>query len=86
MAVNGENYAAYGFCFSWVGIIISAEFWSNTSSGPTCSGGALDGLFNAQDINPFVVILTTGGVVPEPMTMGLLAMGGLGLILRRRRA
>jgi len=51
--------------------------------------GDIDGMFgfNAHDINPFVYLLTMGEYfhVPEPATLGLLLVGGLGILLRRRR-
>jgi len=44
-----------------------------------------DGLLNSQDINPFVALLTGGVPVPEPTTVGFLGVGGLVVLLRRRR-
>ena len=38
-----------------------------------------------QDLNTRPVLLVDYDVVPEPATMGLLAMGGLGMLLRRKR-
>jgi len=47
-----------------------------------------DGQLNNLDINPFVSLLTGGSsieAVPEPTSLAMLTLGGLGLLSRRRR-
>ena len=60
------------------------------TSGVNYAGGNAncDDLVNATDLailkGTFGFVALTGGSVPEPMTIGLLAMGGLTLLRRRR--
>ena len=67
--VNGE--AAFNAAYPL------GEFWA-----ADCK---IDGNIDNLDITPFVALIAGGGqAVPEPITIGLLAVGGVAVVLRRR--
>ena len=56
----------------------TGEFWA-----ADCK---TDGYIDNLDITPFIAAIVSGGeAVPEPITIGLLAAGGVAVLLRRRR-
>ena len=85
----------------WLGVApvssksVAGQFYLQNSGakGPIFSGGS-DGFFANPDEGYGIGPLTEADldfayvvqIVPEPAAAGLLALGGLGLLLRRRRA
>ena len=98
---NDSPFGAFGYSLDWIGPngnptgVTSLSFEIFTAGGPLTLGSTLYNgvpLFFAADVlgngNTGNVAARGGGVVPEPATwaMMLVGFGGLGAMLRRRRA
>jgi hypothetical protein len=70
-----------------IGSIFNPAAWNVElvfPTGPSSSPAFLSYDFSGDTINPGLTI-TAVGVVPEPTGLGVLALGGMGLLARRRR-
>ena len=69
---------AAGGAVGLTGLLAPDDYIASLQHATSAGGGILDTL------NPNLVIFSTASV-PEPATMGLLAIGGIAMLLRRRK-
>ena len=84
--VDTEGYASAGALETWVSDENGA--WTPVKAAVGVNGSyESDEFFNDNlgDPDNMVSLIGSPGIVPEPATMGLLAMGGLAVLRRRRK-
>jgi hypothetical protein len=80
---GGNNYAYYGFAKSSSDVLSGGyAFQEGTSADTTAAVGSTDTISNKQSDDRTFYVEST---VPEPASLSILALGGLGVLQSRRR-